>query len=97
MPVIRPVSAASYVSHSLPTFRVRDRNGPGIAPRTGARALARPLQGETHECREPTHGICWAGGATLLPAWMVGRDPGLLDATDVIWEFFATHPRGQDQ
>jgi polyhydroxybutyrate depolymerase len=35
-------------------------------------------------------GHVWMGGDNKLPEWMIGRDAGKLDATDVIWEFFAS-------
>lgn len=38
-------------------------------------------------------GHTWPGGAQYLPARVVGRVSRDLDATQVIWEFFAKHPR----
>lgn len=38
-------------------------------------------------------GHVWAGGNNKLPKIMVGSDPGLLNATDVIWKFFESHPK----
>lgn len=39
-------------------------------------------------------GHVWPGGDGILPANVIGRDAGALDATDYIWEFFRDHPRG---
>jgi polyhydroxybutyrate depolymerase len=39
-------------------------------------------------------GHTWPGGLSLLPESMVGKRTDKLDATDVIWEFFKAHPRG---
>jgi polyhydroxybutyrate depolymerase len=39
-------------------------------------------------------GHTWPGGLSLLPETMVGKRTDKLNATDVIWEFFKSHPRG---
>ncbi len=38
-------------------------------------------------------GHYWPGGDSELSAWMVGRDPGKLNGTDLAWEFFQSHPK----
>ena len=38
-------------------------------------------------------GHTWPGGFQYLPAAWVGRTSKEIDATEVIWEFFKTHPR----
>ncbi len=38
-------------------------------------------------------GHTWAGGKSLLPEFMVGKRSNRISATDVIWEFFAKHPK----
>jgi polyhydroxybutyrate depolymerase len=38
-------------------------------------------------------GHTWPGGSSLLPESIVGKCTDRLNATDVIWEFFKTHPR----
>ncbi len=37
-------------------------------------------------------GHVWPGGKNLLPERMVGKDSDKLNATDVIWDFFKSHP-----
>ena len=37
------------------------------------------------------HGHHWPGGKSLLPAAMAGPNQATLNATDVIWTFFAQH------
>lgn len=39
------------------------------------------------------HGHIWPGGNTVLPESMVGKDTGAIKANEVIWDFFARHPR----
>ena len=38
-------------------------------------------------------GHVWPGGVNRLPARLVGKPSDKLNATDVIWNFFKTHPR----
>lgn len=38
-------------------------------------------------------GHTWAGGRSLLPAWLVGPTVDSPRATDLIWAFFERHPR----
>lgn len=38
-------------------------------------------------------GHTWAGGLSLLPAWLVGPTVERPRATDLIWAFFERHPR----
>ncbi len=40
-------------------------------------------------------GHVWPGGQNRLPEKWVGKPSDNLNATDVIWEFFKTHPRTQ--
>ncbi len=40
-------------------------------------------------------GHVWPGGQNRLPEKWVGKPSDKLNATDVIWEFFKTHPRTQ--
>ncbi len=40
-------------------------------------------------------GHVWPGGQNRLPEKWVGKPSDSLNATDVIWEFFKTHPRTQ--
>jgi polyhydroxybutyrate depolymerase len=54
--------------------------GPG---RDGAEILFLTIDGLGH---------IWAGGENLAPEFMVGKPTDKLNATDVIWEFFKTHP-----
>jgi polyhydroxybutyrate depolymerase len=35
----------------------------------------------------------WPGGAQYLPRAIIGRTSRDLDATAVVWQFFADHPR----
>lgn len=37
-------------------------------------------------------GHSWPGGWQYLPEWLVGKTTRALDASSVIWEFFARHP-----
>jgi polyhydroxybutyrate depolymerase len=37
-------------------------------------------------------GHIWAGGESRLPEFMVGKPTNKLKATDVIWDFFRSHP-----
>ena len=39
------------------------------------------------------HGHIWPGGRNLLPEFIVGKSSQRLNATDVIWEFFKSHPK----
>ena len=56
------------------------RYGPG---RDGAEVVFITIEGLGH---------IWAGGVNLVPEFMVGRPTDKLKATDVIWDFFRTHP-----
>ena len=56
------------------------RYGPG---RDGAEVVFITIEGLGH---------IWAGGVNLVPEFMVGKPTDKLKATDVIWEFFRTHP-----
>jgi polyhydroxybutyrate depolymerase len=38
-------------------------------------------------------GHTWAGGKSLLPESMVGKTSNRISATDLIWDFFKSHPR----
>jgi polyhydroxybutyrate depolymerase len=38
-------------------------------------------------------GHTWAGGRSLLPEFMVGKQSDKIKATDVIWDFFQKHPQ----
>lgn len=40
-------------------------------------------------------GHTWAGGRSLLPELMVGRQSDKIKATDVIWAFFEKHPKSK--
>jgi polyhydroxybutyrate depolymerase len=35
----------------------------------------------------------WAGGVGQAPEFLVGKNTTKLNATDVVWEFFSSHPR----
>jgi polyhydroxybutyrate depolymerase len=37
-------------------------------------------------------GHTWPGGNSSLPEWIVGKTTKKINATDVIWDFFAKHP-----
>jgi len=39
------------------------------------------------------HGHHWPGGKSALPESLAGKNTARLTATDVIWEFFRSHPR----
>jgi polyhydroxybutyrate depolymerase len=54
--------------------------GPG---RDGAEVIYVSVEGLGHT---------WAGGKSLLPAYLVGSRSDKLDATDLIWDFFKTRP-----
>jgi len=54
--------------------------GPG---RDGAEVIYVSVEGLGHT---------WAGGRSLLPAFLVGARSDKLSATDLIWEFFIQHP-----
>jgi len=54
--------------------------GPG---RDGAEVVYVSVEGLGHT---------WAGGKSLLPAFLVGARSDKLSATDLIWEFFVQHP-----
>ena len=38
-------------------------------------------------------GHTWPGGTPRLPRWLVGTTSQSIDATELMWEFFAAHPR----
>jgi len=38
-------------------------------------------------------GHTWAGGKSVLPAFMVGATSDKINANDIIWEFFQKHPK----
>lgn len=38
-------------------------------------------------------GHTWPGGTSLLPESLVGKASDALSANDLIWEFFAAHPK----
>jgi polyhydroxybutyrate depolymerase len=38
-------------------------------------------------------GHIWAGGENLLPEMVVGKPTDKLNATNVVWDFFQTHPK----
>jgi polyhydroxybutyrate depolymerase len=40
-------------------------------------------------------GHVWPGGINRLPERLVGKPSDKLNATDVIWDFFKTHPKPQ--
>jgi polyhydroxybutyrate depolymerase len=56
------------------------RYGPG---RDGAEVMFITIEGLGH---------IWAGGKNLVPEFLVGKPTDKLKATDVIWNFFRTHP-----
>jgi polyhydroxybutyrate depolymerase len=60
---------------------VRIRRYPGC--RDGAEIVFITVDGLGH---------VWAGGKSLLPEFVVGKPTDKLKATDVIWEFFRSHP-----
>jgi len=39
------------------------------------------------------HGHHWPGGKSVLPRRLAGKNTARINATDVIWEFFKSHPR----
>jgi polyhydroxybutyrate depolymerase len=39
------------------------------------------------------HGHIWPGAKSSLPEFIIGKATQLLNATDVVWEFFKTHPK----
>jgi polyhydroxybutyrate depolymerase len=49
--------------------------------------------GEVEYYRVEGLGHIWPGGKSRLPEKWVGKPSDSLNATDVIWEFFKTHPR----
>ncbi len=51
--------------------------------------------GEVEYYRVRGLGHVWPGGKSRLPEKWVGKPSDNLNATDVIWEFFKTHPRTQ--
>ena len=75
----RAVATAEVTKQGAVTTE-RWRGGPG-----GAEVVLVTIEGQGH---------AWPGGDGILPAAMVGRDVGALDATDLIWEFFREHPLG---
>ncbi len=42
------------------------------------------------------HGHHWPGGKSALPVRLAGENTAKLKATDVIWEFFKTHPLSEN-
>ncbi len=56
------------------------RYGPG---RDGSELLAYTIEGQGHH---------WPGGRGQLPESIVGKNLDKLNATDVIWSYFAAHP-----
>lgn len=38
-------------------------------------------------------GHTWPGGSSLLPETMVGKTSDLMDATQILWDFFQDHPK----
>jgi polyhydroxybutyrate depolymerase len=38
-------------------------------------------------------GHTWPGGRRHLPKFLVGKSTDAIDAVDLIWEFFAKHPK----
>jgi len=58
----------------------RETYGPG---RNGAEVIFVTVEGLGHT---------WAGGKSLLPEFMVGKQSSKLQATDFLWDFFQKHP-----
>jgi polyhydroxybutyrate depolymerase len=62
----------------------------------GATGVAYSTVSETDEVVLYTiegHGHYWPGGPTDLPESIAGNNTAKLNATDIIWDFFAEHPK----
>jgi len=58
--------------------------GVGCAAARGPRVVLVTIDGGGHT---------WPGGPQYLPRFMIGRVCRDLDASDLIWDFFAKHPK----
>lgn len=71
-------------------------NATALAGPTGVMAERfGPCAGGTEVVTYIVHGLghVWPGGLSLLPESIAGKNTDKLNATDVIWDFFRTHPK----
>ncbi len=67
-----------------------------LSDRSGVRQVALGPEGGSEEVILVTVqglGHYWPGGTSRLPRWIAGPNSDALDATSLIWEFFARHQR----
>jgi polyhydroxybutyrate depolymerase len=68
----------------------------GISDENGVRKISYSPCGSGGEVVFYTiegQGHVWPGGVNHLPKRLVGEEAGKMDATEVIWDFFRSHPR----
>ena len=89
LPAHEPLPAYVAAAAKLPRSSAGNGSDRGITVRTfpprsvaGAAITYVELAG---------HGHVWPGGRSTLPAHLVGRDSGALDASSAIWGFFRSH------
>jgi polyhydroxybutyrate depolymerase len=92
-----PSSVAYWVEHNGASQTPAVTTLPDVAPRDGTRVERvehrHPAGADVVLLRVDGGGHTWPGGLQYLPEGAIGRTSRDISASELIWEFFAAHPR----